>query len=240
MQKRTSAILATLLIILSVVSCGGKKAIAKLDAEDTFARGMEYFNKKKYVEAIDDFKEIVYNYAGTRVAAEASYYLGECYLNTKDYETAIDEYQHLTSDYPSSPFAEKGLYRIAYTYYKMSPNYALDQTETTDKAKSSIQLYYERYPNGQSREEADKLLLKVNEKLAHKDYESGMIYFKMKQYSSAKIYFEGVVKEYKDTPWAEKSVEMVNKIEPLLVPQKGVTAKSDSLLDTIETHKAND
>lgn len=231
MQKRILSITAALLIMLSMISCGGKKTIAKLDAEDTFARGMEFFNQKKYVDAIDDFKEIVYNYSGTRVAAEASYYLGECYFNTKDYATAVDEYQHLTSDYPSSPMAEKGLYRMAYAYYKMSPNYALDQTETAEKAKSTLQLYFERYPEGQ--EDARKLLLQVNEKLARKDYESGLIYFKMKQYSPAKIYFQGVIKDYPDTPWAEKSGQMLAQIEPLL--KKMAPAKSETIADSTKT-----
>ncbi|MBU1357052.1 MAG: outer membrane protein assembly factor BamD [Candidatus Edwardsbacteria bacterium] len=235
MQKGILSITAALLIMLSMISCGGKKTIAKLDAEDTFARGMEYFNQKKYVDAIDDFKEIVYNYSGTRVAAEASYYLGECYFNTKDYATAVDEYQHLTSDYPSSPMAEKGLYRMAYAYYKMSPNYALDQTETAEKAKSTLQLYFERYPEGQ--EDARKLLLQVNEKLARKDYESGLIYFKMKQYSPAQIYFQGVIKDYPGTPWAEKSGQMLVQIEPLL--KKMAPAKPEPTADSTKTDETN-
>lgn len=235
MLKRIFAIVAVALILTALVSCGGKKTVAKLDAEDTFARGMEYFNKKKYVDAIDDFKEIIYNYAGTRVAAEASYYLGECYLKTKDYESAIDEYQHLTSDYPSSPFAEKGLYRMAFTYYKMSPHYALDQTETMDKAKSTLQLFFERYPEGSVLKEAQDLLLLVNEKLAHKDYESGIIYYKMKQYSSAKIYFESVIKDYPDSPWAEKSRKMLEQIEPLLKKQK----QEKTAVDADSTDKSN-
>jgi outer membrane protein assembly factor BamD len=230
MHRKLYALAALTIILLSVQSCGGKKAMAKLDAEDTFARGMEFYNKKKYVDAIDDFKEIVFNYAGTRVAAEASYYLGESYLNTKDYESAIDEYQHLTSDYPSSPFAEKALYRMAHTYYKMSPNFALDQSETTDKAKSTIQLYFERYPDGASRSDADKLLLQINEKLARKDFESGNIYFKMKQYSSAKIYFEAVLKDFPESPWAERAKEMLEKVEPLIKENKPaiIDLKTDS------------
>jgi outer membrane protein assembly factor BamD len=235
MQKGILSITAVLLIMLSMISCGGKKAVAKLDAEDTFARGMEYFNQKKYVDAIDDFKEIVYNYSGTRVAAEASYYLGECYFNTKDYATAVDEYRHLTSDYPSSPMAEKGLYRMAYAYYKMSPNYALDQTETAEKAKSTLQLYFERYPEG--REDASKLLLQVNEKLVRKDYESGLIYFKMKQYSPARIYFQGVIKDYPATPWAEKSGRMLEQIEPLL--KKTAPAKPEPIADSTKTDETN-
>ncbi len=230
MHKRILSATAMLLVILSMVSCGGRKAVAKLDAEDTFARGLEYFNNKKYVDAIDDFKEIVYNYSGTRVAAEASFYLGECYLLTRDYETAIDEYRHLTSDYPSSSVAEKGLYRMAYAYYKMSPNYALDQNETAEKAKSTVQLYFEKYPDGQSREDCQKLLLQINEKLAHKDYESGLIYFKMKQYAPAKIYFQGVVKDYQDTPWAGKAEKMLQQIEPLLI--KTIPAKPETVSDS--------
>lgn len=216
MTKRTAALLAALFLTLTGASCGGKRTVAKLDAEDTFARGMENFNRRKYVEAIDDFKEIIYNYSSTRIAAEASYYLGESYLLTKDYESAIDEYRHLTTDYASSPLAEKGLYRMAYAYFRMSPHYALDQAETGEKARSTLQLYFERYPQGGSRAEAEELMAKVNDKLAHKDYEAGMIYYKMKEYSSAKIYFQGVAGEFPGTQWAAKASIMLQTVEPLI------------------------
>lgn len=216
MIKRLSAIFSALMLLLTIISCGGKKTMAKLDAEDTFARGMENFNRRKYVEAIDDFKEIIYNYSSTRIAAEASFYLGESYLLTKDYESAIDEYRHLTTDYASSPLAEKGLYRMAYTYFRMSPHYALDQSETGEKARSILQLYFERHPQGTSRAEAEELSRQVNEKLARKDYEAGMIYYRMKEYPSARIYLQGVAGEFSGTQWAAKAEKMLQVLEPLI------------------------
>lgn len=235
MKRVFLATIAALCMMMSAGSCGGHKVVAKLDAEDTFSRGMEYFNKKKYVEAMDDFREVVYNYSGTKVAAEASYYLGETYLNTKDYQSAIDEYNHLSTDYPSNAFAEKALVRMAQAYHKMSPHYALDQVETADKAKSTLQLYFERYPDGPSKGDAAALMLEVDEKLARKDYEAGMIYFKMKQYSSSKIYFEEVVKEYPNTTWAAKSKDMLADVEPLI---KEKTGKS-MITDTTKAVKTN-
>jgi outer membrane protein assembly factor BamD len=217
MTRHTHAAAILLCCALALTACSSKRGLVKLDAEDSFARGKQYFERRKYVDAMEDFREVVYNYAATRLAGEASYYLAECYLLTKDYSAAIDEYTHLLGDYPNSSYAAQAQYKIALSYFKQSPQYALDQKETSEKARSSIITFFERFPDSPIRGEVDKLLGQVDEKLAHKEFEAGRIYFKMKDYKSAKLYFDYILKEYPGTPWADKAREYLSKIAGLIV-----------------------
>lgn len=182
-------------------------------AEALFARAKEHFDRRKYIDAMEGFKDVVYNHPGTRLAAEATFFLGECYYRTKDYQAAVDEYTRLLDDYPSSNFVDRAQYMIASAYFKQSPHYALDQKETTERARTAIEKFLDAYPQSPLVPEARELKKKIEEKLAHKEYDAGRLYLKMKNIKSARIYFNYVLTNYPETIWAAKSREALDLLE---------------------------
>ena len=226
MFKRTLIMSLTIAIAaLTLASCGAKKGVIKLDAEDSYARGKEFFEHKKYVDAMEDFKNVVYNFAGTRIASEASYYLAECYFLTKDFEAAIEEYQHLVSDYPSSSYADAAQYKVALCYFKESPIYSRDQSQYCDKAVAELEVFFQRYPDSPYKQKAEDLLGQVQDKLAHKDFDAARVYFKSKYYKAARIYLDGIIKTYPATTWAGQARQLLDTIYKLAPPRTA----SDSL-----------
>jgi outer membrane protein assembly factor BamD len=218
MFKRISAMILIAGSLAALTACGAKKGLVKMDAEDLFGRGKQYFENKKYNKAAEDFKEVVFNYSGTRIASEASFLLGESHFNLKEYDTAIDEYLQFLSDYPTAARADEAQVRLAESYLRLSPDFALDQSGTGDKALAEVDRFFEKYPDSKLADRAKALRLEIQEKLAHKDFEAGKFYVKRKLYRSAKIYLEGVVKEYPDTKWAAQAKTMLAalpEIKPL-------------------------
>lgn len=181
--------------------------------EAVFARAKEHFERRKYIDAMEGFREVIYNHPGTRLAAEATFYLGECYFRTKDYQAAVDEYARLLSDYPSSPYADDAQYMMTYGYIKQSPHYALDQKETGEKAKAAAARFFERFPDSDLAPEVRQLQSSIDEKLARKEYEAGKIYHKMKNPKSARIYFRYVTENYPETTWAVKSRDFLARLD---------------------------
>jgi outer membrane assembly lipoprotein YfiO len=199
-----------------------RSEIAAIDSQteanrDPFTRGMWLFRNGKYDEAAGVFKEMVFNNAGTRLAAEASFQAAECYFNLGDYEAAIDEYRQLLADYPTAARADEAQIRLAELYLRLSPNFALDQSETGDKALAAVDLFFERYPDSKLAARAAALRVEIQDKLARKEFEAGKFYLKRKQYRSAKIYFEGIVKEYPDTKWVAEARAMLSAL-PAIPP----------------------
>ncbi len=182
--------------------------------EAVFERAREHFAQKKYIDAMEGFRDVIYNNPGTRLAAEATFYLGECYFRTKDYAAAQDEYQRLLDDYPNSPWADDAQYMLAYSLFKQSPHWALDQKDTGEKARTTVARFFERFPDSPLAPEVKQLQAKVDEKLARKEFEAGRIYYKMKNYKSARIYFNYVVDNYADTSWATKAREYLRRLGP--------------------------
>jgi outer membrane assembly lipoprotein YfiO len=181
--------------------------------EAVFARAREHFERRKYIDAMEGFRDVIYNNPGTRLAAEATFLLGECYFRTKDYQAAVDEYSRLLEDYPTSSYADDAQYMIANGYYKLSPHYALDQKETGDRARAAAARFLERFPDSPMVPEVKQLQAKIDDKLARKEYEAGKIYFKMNNHKSARIYFNYVLEQYPETAWAAKSRDFLARLD---------------------------
>jgi outer membrane protein assembly factor BamD len=223
MFKRILTVVLTAALLLLTVSCA-KRQTVKLDAEDLMGRGQRYYQERKYDKAAADFKEVIFNYSGTRVAAEASYLAAECSYQLKDYEAAAEEYQQLLADYPSSEHADEAQIRVAESYFGQSPNYELDQSETGDRALAAIGKFFEQYPESKLSERARGVKVTIEEKLARKEFEAARFYLKRQQYLSAKIYLEGIVREYPGTKWAPQAKELLGTLPAI----KGKSAFTDT------------
>ncbi len=181
--------------------------------EARFRRAKEHFERRKYIDAMEGFKEVIYNHPGTRMASEATFYLGECYFRTKDYQAAVEEYTRLLDDYPTSPFADDAQYMIANGYFKQSPHWALDQKETGDRARAAAARFFERFPDSPLAPDVKQLQARIDEKLAHKEYEAGRVYYKMNNHKSARIYFSYVLEKYPETTWAQKARDLLARLD---------------------------
>ncbi len=211
MFKRIVTVALGAALLLLTVSCA-KRQTVKLDAEDLMGRGQRYYQEKKYDKASADFKEVVFNYSGTRIAAEAAYLMAECSYQLKDYEAAAEEFLQMQGDYPGSDHADEAQIRVAESYLGQSPNYALDQSETGDRALGAIETFFEKYPESKLTERAKGVRLAIQEKLARKDFEAARFYQKRKLYLSAKIYLEGIVREYPGTKWAPQAKALLGTL----------------------------
>jgi outer membrane protein assembly factor BamD len=90
---------------------------------------------------------------------------------------------------------------IASAHFKDSPRAELDQTNTL-KAIQELKNFLDEYPESQHAQEGQKLLYEARSKLAHKLYNNGRIYYKLKRYDAALIYLQDVLDQYSDTKYA--------------------------------------
>jgi outer membrane protein assembly factor BamD len=213
MFKKALLILLTAILGLSAISCGGNKGMVKrMEAEDLYARGQQFFNNRKYVDAMEDFKAVVFNFSGSKLALDADYFLAECYLRTKDYQGAVTEFQQILNSYSPCRYDDEVRFKIALCYYKDSPGYALDQSETTVKAGQALNLYFTYLADTTWAPEARRLKADIEDKLSHKEFDAGRLYFKMKQYGPARMYLENMMTQYPQTRWAPEAKKILDQM----------------------------
>ena len=115
---------------------------------------------------------------------------------------AIAEYDRLIRRMSFSPYVEKARYRICESYVILSPKYFRDQTYS-EKAIEKLQEFIDDYPNSDKREEAQNNIKILRNKLSRKAYDTGILYIKMEEYTSALIAFKQVLDLYYDSEYNE-------------------------------------
>jgi len=193
-------ILATLMI-----GCSGNKPKPEWTASEYYKYAKEKFNDKDYYEASNEFTVVVLRYAGSGVADSAQYYLGESHYNMDEFLIAAAEFEKLINNMSRSPLVPNAQFKLAESYYELSPRPSLDQ-KFTEKAIREYQNFIEDYPTHELKEEAEKRISILREKLAKKQYEAAEGYRKMREFKASVIYFDIVVEKYYDSQYADDAL----------------------------------
>lgn len=212
--------LAVLLAVLAFVAggCGSsEKATTTMSVEERFAHAKALFDDRDYLEAINEFTVITLQYQGSAHAADAQFYLGECRFQRGEYLLASFEYGVVKRNYPANPRVQEAQYKLALSYYMLSPKSALDP-QYTKRAIDEFQQFVEYYPSSPLVADADAKIKELTNRLAKKQYETARLYTTMDYYKAALVYYDDVIDRYHDTEYAP--LAYLDKAELLLAHKR--------------------
>ncbi len=192
-----------MILILFSMRCASFKSNELVDIDVQFEKAKILLDKKKYLRAQEEFNDLVIRGTHSDLGDDSQFYLAESYFLNKEYLLAVAEYDRLIRRMGFSPYVEKSRWRVCQSYVKESPKYYKDQTNT-QKALSKLQEFIDDYPNSEFKEEANTQISELRNKLAYKEYATGILYIKMEEYQSAIMSFEFLIDNYYDTEVLEK------------------------------------
>lgn len=200
------------IIALSLAcAAGGVKLFQTPEDQYEYAKGL--YADGKYTLAAEAFQTVIFRFHGTSLADSVTFYVGQCYYNAKDYILAVGEFKRLLQNYPNSPLADEAHYFVAKSYYYDSPdNVGLEQDGIKDAIRT-IENFFEDFPNSAFRQNARDLLDSCYNRMAHKTYVNGEVYYKIRDYRAAKIYLEEVVTDYSVPEWVGKALFRLAEID---------------------------
>ncbi len=176
------------LILLNVVflaSCSKFGRLQKTnDPLKKYEGAMKYYEKKDYSKASLLLEEAVPLLRGKAEYEPAQLTNAYCVYYMKQYETASYFFKKFTETFARSEKAEEAYYMYAYSLYKDSPSYNLDQTSTLT-AITALQSYLNNYPQTPRLEEINGLIKECRAKLEQKAYATAKLYYKTVSYQSA-------------------------------------------------------
>ena len=207
-------------------SCGSSKGsdITTDDPERAFLLAKSRYDKKDYLDAIDDFNLIKLKFSGSSVIDKAIFYLGMSYYKREEYILAVYEFETLIKSYPTSSLIEDARYYLSMCYYRLSPAYNLDQIYTK-YAINEFQNFLELYPKSKYANEGESRIIELKNKLSLKAYKSAELYFNLGNYKSALVYFDNVLDEYFDTEYADDA--LYGKIQALMIKKQYDKARKE-------------
>ena len=190
------------IIAIIVFSCGGPKPEGSWTAAEYFKYALTMYEDEDYFEAVNEFTVITLRYPGSVYSDSAQFYLGMCHFNMDEYIIAAAEFNKLIEEMGRSPLVPEAQYMLGESYNQLSPRAELDQ-EYTMQAIKQFQIFLEDYPTHKKKEEVEKKLLALREKLAEKQWRNADIYRKMLKLRSSLIYYDIVLNNFYDTEFAD-------------------------------------
>lgn len=180
------------------------------NAQNIYEEANRLYEAGEYRKAVTLFELIIPAFRGRAEAEELYYNFANAHFLDRRYILSAHYFKTFADTYTTSPRREDGLYYYAFSHYRQSPKYKLDQTNT-QKAIDAFQLFVNSYPESDRISECNRIIDELRVKMEMKAFEVGKLYFEMRNYSSAIQSFDNMLKEYPGSPKEEEAMYLIIK-----------------------------
>lgn len=181
-----------------------------LDGEDYKNKFLNTIKGTNY-DIVEIFQTVIKNAPYGQYAPPSQYKIGLYLMENNLYQEARDEFEKVLNDYPDSEWAKAAKYQIALADAQRSADAAYDQ-KITSAAVEEFEEFLDVYPDAELSDKAKEQIHQLRDKEAENHFLVAEFYEKRKEFKAAKIYYQEVVDNYKNSPWAKKAL---NKIQEL-------------------------
>lgn len=199
-------ILQLLTIVVLLFSCRSKfeKTLESRDIEKKEKMAFSYYEKENYFKAADLFKSLIQDMSGGEEIEKMFFYYAMCDYKMGDFGLAAYEFERLIQKFPRGVYTEEAQFLIGMANYKKAPPSYLDQ-DYTYRAIESFQLFLDKYPESDKREEVNNKVDELTKRLEKKLYDQAMLYYNMGEYKSSSVAFESLLIDFPDSRHAEEA-----------------------------------
>jgi outer membrane protein assembly factor BamD len=188
-RRRAPWLVSAALAGVVVRACSPAAPPEGLSSVDRFQWSQEKFDTGSYGAAARGYQDFIIRDPLNPLVDSAQFMLGESYLRNRQELLAVGEFERLATTRPNSPVADDAQFGACRALWALSPKLPLDQ-DFTRQAIAQCTRLLEFFPASPLVESAETIIEEANAKLAAKDYEIGIYYFRRRLYESANIYFE--------------------------------------------------
>ncbi|MBL7828960.1 MAG: outer membrane protein assembly factor BamD [Saprospiraceae bacterium] len=203
------------------------------DAELILTKAFDYYEKKNYQRALSLFDLVLNTLRGDARAEKAYYQYAYCHYNTKQYLLAAFYFKNFSNTFTNSQFREETAFMSAYSNYLLSPTFRLDQGNTKT-AIEEFQLFVNLFPSSKRVEECNKLIDGLRRKLEEKAFAEGQLYYDLRQYQSAVISFDNLLRDYPESPDVERVRYLIAKSSYLLSENSVIEKKVERFTECVK------
>ena len=183
----------------------GRGIKADATAEALLDEGMRSFDEKRYARAIENFSKLRTDFPFSPEITQVELKIADAYYLNKQYPEAINAFKEYQSMHPTNEHIPFVLLRLGQAHFDQFTSSDRDQ-KNTEIAKGYFENVISSYPQSPQAPEAKEKLAKCLEYLAEHEFNVAFFYFQQEKYPAARDRFEEIVRKYKNTPTAVKSL----------------------------------
>jgi len=192
-------------VSLTSISWSTYKTEPNADATALFREGVEALNNEKYGLAIDRFQKVKTDFPFAPEVTAAELKLAEAYYRNKQYAEAISNFKEFQTLHPNNENMPFVVYHLGLA--NLDQFTAVDRDlKTTELAKGYFETIIKDYPKSEFASPALAKVAKCNGYLAEHEFDIASFYLRQGKYAAARDRLDGIVRRYRDTPTAIKSL----------------------------------
>ena len=226
----------SLQIVLSSCKDSFTKVQKSTDVNYKLSKAVEYYNKKKYYQAIPLFEELMGLIKGDARAEDIYFKYSNAEFEEKNYIIAAYHFKRFVEVYPESPLAEEAMYKYALSFAKQSPTSDLEQVNT-ERGIEAYQYFINSYPNSTRVALCNEQIDKMRKKLEVKALAIGDLYYKTENYRAAAISYKQALREFPEITDNERISFMILKSDYKFATLSIIEKKADRYKDLIKDYK---
>jgi outer membrane protein assembly factor BamD len=226
-----------LFTVFFIVGCSSEfeKIRTSNSPELILKNAYRYFQDEDYYRAQSLFEESIQYYRGQKEAEEIYYNLAYTHYHLGEFVLASYYFDNFSKTFYNSDKKDEAEFMSAYSNYRMSPNYKLDQSYTK-KAIEGFQTFINTHPQSERVVECNELIDEMREKLERKSFEQGLLYNRIGQYQAALASFDNMLKDFPETKRAEEARFMMLKSEYILAEKSIYEKKEERFLEATKLY----
>ncbi len=176
------------LLLLLLAACTASQTI--LTTEEKLARADALYAAKKYARAAELYGDVYFERSSAK-AAHALLRQADSYYHINRFADARLAYQEFIDAFPNHAELSTAYLRTAQCLFEESLPPQYDQTET-QHAIDAFRRFINKFPADPRYDQALEYIRRAQYKLLQKTFHTGYIYYKMKDYSAALMYFKEI------------------------------------------------
>jgi outer membrane protein assembly factor BamD len=174
-------------------------------AEALYEEGTRYLAEKRYVRAIDLLTKLKTEHPFSPQITDAELKIADAYYLNQQYPEAINAFKEFQSLHPTNENIPFVVYRLGQAHLDQFTATDRDQ-KNTEIAKNYFENVIQNYPQSPYAIEAREKLAKAVGYLAEHDFNVASFYLQQEKYPAARERFEEIVRKYRGTPVAARSL----------------------------------
>jgi outer membrane protein assembly factor BamD len=174
-------------------------------AEALYDEGTQYFAEKRYLRAIDVLTKLKADYPFSPQLTEVDLKIADAYYLSQQYPEAINAFKEFQSMHPTNENIPFVVYRLGQAHLDQFTSIDRDQ-KNTEIAKGYFENVITNYPKSPYAAPAREQLAKAVGYLAEHEFNIASFYLQQEKYPAARERFEEIVRKYRGTPVAARSL----------------------------------
>ncbi|MDO1511254.1 outer membrane protein assembly factor BamD [Maribacter confluentis] len=172
-----------LLITIALQSCNEyQKVLKNDDVKAKYDLAEKFYAEGDFKRANRLYEQIAPKYVGKPQGERVMFFLSNSYFERGDYNMAGYQFERFVKSYPKSDKVVEASFLGAKSFYKLSPEYSLDQSDT-DKALLKLQNFINTYPDSEFFAEANNMARELTVKKERKSFEIVKQYNKLGEFN---------------------------------------------------------